>query len=468
MPDSVNIGKTQGTVGTMAVRANLIHTPRRGAIEAIADALIVVSAGTIDRVVAPATADHADLALAFAETGRLLTCSPHAVLLPGLVDLHVHAPQFPQLGTALDLPLDRWLQEHTFPLEARYADLAFAEATYSELVATLLANGTTTALYFATIHLPATQRLAEICLRQGQRALIGRVAMDHPAQCPDLYRDPSAAIAADETRRFIGFVRTMAGNGHRLIHPVITPRFIPACTDELLAALGALAGETSCHVQTHCSEGDWEHGHVHARCGCSDTTALDRFGLLGRRTILAHGNFIDSADMDLIAARGAGIAHCPLSNAYLADAVFPLRAALDRGVHVGIGTDIAGGPSASVLENARHAVTVSRMLEDGVNPDVPRAARGSPSSRIDFREAFYLATAGGGIALDLPIGVFAPGYQFDALLIDPATPASNLRIGLAAKPDDALQRIVYTAQRADISEVWVAGMRVAGVSDHRG
>ena len=102
------------------------------------------------------------------------------VLLPGLVDLHVHAPQFPQLGMALDIPLEDWLQVHTFPLESRYADLAFAEAVYTRLVETLLAHGTTTALYFATIHLPATQRLAEICLALGQRALVGRVGMDHP------------------------------------------------------------------------------------------------------------------------------------------------------------------------------------------------------------------------------------------------------------------------------------------------
>lgn len=443
-----------------AIRGAMIHTPRLGRVEAVADALMVIEHGRIARLIHPESADHRDHRAIFAETGRLRTCPAQSVLLPGLVDLHVHAPQFPQLGTALDLPLDRWLQEHTFPLEVRYGDLEFADRTYNALVETLLGNGTTTALYFATIHLPATQRLAEICLARGQRALIGRVAMDHPTECPDDYRDRTAAIATDETRRFIAFVRAMRCNDNGLIRPVITPRFIPACTDELLASLGALAGETSCHVQTHCSEGDWEHDHVMARCGCSDTVALDRFGLLGRHTVLAHGNFVDAADLDLIAVRGAAIAHCPLSNAYLADAVFPLRAAIDRGVHVGIGTDIAGGPSASVLENARHAVTVSRMLEDGVDPRLPPAARGTPASRIDFREAFYLATTGGGVALDLPIGAFLPGYQFDAMLIEPQVRASNLRIDLDDSADDMLQRIVYTAQRCNITKVWVAGATV--------
>ena len=120
-----------------------------------------------------------------------------------MIDLHVHAPQWPQLGLALDRPLEEWLQACTFPLEARYADPAFAQSVYESLVDALLANGTTTALYYATIHLPATQRLADICLQRGQRALIGRVAMDDTGQCPQYYRDASAAQGIADTRRFI-------------------------------------------------------------------------------------------------------------------------------------------------------------------------------------------------------------------------------------------------------------------------
>jgi guanine deaminase len=133
---------------------------------------------------------------------------------------------------------------------------------------------------------------------------------------------------------------------------------------------------------------------------------------------------------------------------------------LEQGVHVGLGTDISGGASPSILENARHAVIASRTLESGVDPRQGREQRRSPDSRIDAPTAFWLATAGGGIALDLPIGVFREGYQFDAIVIDGCTRDSNLHLERKAPPEEILQRIVYHAARADIKEVWVANRRV--------
>lgn len=346
------------------------------------------------------------------------------------------------------------------PLESRYSDPAFAKTVYESLVDGLLANGTTTALYFATLHLQATQILAAACLSRQQRALIGRVAMDDVQLCPPYYRDTSASSAVAGTRAFIQYVRSMPGNEAGLIKPVITPRFIPACSDELLTGLGALVRESGCHVQTHCSESDWEHRFVLERCGKTDTAALDDFGLLSRRTILAHGNFVTDADIALIRARGSGVAHCPLSNVYFSDAVFPLRKILQQGVHVGLGSDIAGGPSPSILENARYAVVAARNLESGVDPDLERSQRRRPDSRIDALTAFWLATAGGGMALDLPVGVFREGFQFDAVLLDPEAPGSNLRIDPDEAPADILQKIIYLANRTNIREVWVANRRV--------
>jgi guanine deaminase len=443
-----------------AFLGNLLHAPTRGAIEYLPDALLVVNAaGTITAIHAHGSVEQGTVAASHRAAGTLVTIPQGNFLLPGLIDLHVHAPQWPQLGLALDLPLEEWLQKFTFPLEARFADVSFAAAAYESLVDALLANGTTTALYFASIHPAATQKLADICLRRSQRALIGRVAMDNPDQCPDFYRDASAQAAEADTREFIRYVRAMQGNDG-LILPVITPRFIPSCTDDLLVRLGKLVQETGCHVQTHCSESDWADAFVLERCGVRDTTALERFGLLSRRTILAHGNFLSDADVATIIAHGAGVAHCPLSNVYFSDAVFPVRRMLQRGVHVGLGTDISGGASPSILENARHAVIASRMLESGVDTTQVRAARQSPDSRIDAPTAFWLATAGGGIALDLPIGLFREGYQFDAIVIDPHTPDSNLRLDPGAGPDEVLQKIVYHGARANIFETWVANRRV--------
>jgi guanine deaminase len=438
-----------------------LHAPQRGRLECLKDALIVVAAdGAISAVHDGGSTAASTEAARLAKAGNLVTLGPKHFVLPGMVDLHVHAPQWPQLGEALELPLEEWLQKFTFPLEARYSDTAFAMRIYESLVANLLANGTTTAMYFATVHLEATKALADICLRRSQRALIGRVAMDNPDQCPDFYRDPSAEVAERETRELISYVRALPGS-HGLIYPVITPRFIPSCTDELLVRLGKLARETGCHVQTHCSESDWQHQHVLERYGRTDTAALDSFGLLSRHTVLAHGNFVDDADAAVIRERGAGIAHCPLSNVYFSDAVFPLRRILDAGVHVGLGTDIAGGASPSVLENARQAVINSRLLEAGVDARVKRSERRQPGSRIDALTAFWLATSGGGIVLDLPVGLFAPGYQFDACVLDATAPHSNLQVADEDAPETVLQKLIYGAARANISQVWVANRQVA-------
>ena len=290
-----------------ALRGSLVHALAAGEVEILENALIGVdNNGQIAAVTTPGQTDYAQLEQAAAQGGKLEQLSSQEYLLPGLVDTHVHAPQWPQLGKALDRPLDEWLQKYTFPLEARYADTDFAERVYPNLVHTLIANGTTTAMYYATIHLEASMRLAEICLEQGQRALVGKVAMDNPEQCPDYYRDASAGQGLEDTGRFMEQVLGMPGNAGRLVLPVITPRFIPACTDELLQGLGDLAQRSGCHVQTHCSEGDWEHAYVLERCGKTDTLSLDGFGLLTPQTILAHCDFIDDADMGVIKGAESG------------------------------------------------------------------------------------------------------------------------------------------------------------------
>ena len=187
----------------------------------------------------------------------------------------------------------------------------------------------------------------------------------------------------------------------------------------------------------------------------TDAHALDHFGLLTRRTVLAHSGFIDSADMELIRQRGSGVAHCPLSNTYFAGAAFPLRRALEKSVRVGLGTDISGGPSDFLLDVARNAIAASRMLETGVDPERPAAERGSPDSRIDFRDAFWLATTGGADVLDLPVGYFAEGRQFDAVLIRPPQPPLQ-----DMSDDNLLQQVLMCAQPADILQTWVAGRAV--------
>ncbi len=446
----------------ITVRGRIMHALAPDRPELHADAALVVDAsGTIVALHPAGSASHATAVHEAAREGTLLPLTRGQILLPGLVDLHVHAPQWPQAGRALHLPLQDWLRDCTFPLESRYADLVYAEGVYERLVDCLLANGSTTVAYFATIHEPASLALARICLRRGQRAFVGRVAMDHPEQCPGFYRDASAREGIDATRRFIRDVRALDGNDRALVRPLITPRFIPACTDALLAGLGALAQECGCAVQTHCAESDWESGLVRARTGRSDAASLDGFGLLRRGSILAHGNFIEDDDVDRIMQRGAAIAHCPISNAFFAGSVFPLRKFLDRGVHVGLGTDLSGGYSPQLLDNARQAMIASRLLESGTDPDRTAALRGRASpGRIDFRAAFWLATAGGGQALDLPVGQFRAGYRFDAILIETDSEGSNLVFDPGETEENMLQKLMCHATRADIAKVWVEGRLV--------
>ncbi|KAF5221409.1 hypothetical protein ECC02_005470 [Trypanosoma cruzi] len=440
------------------------HVPERHKLEVLQDVLIVVSdtEGIIERILRPLDCDYNKVKEEAREAGNLVTLRPRQYLIPGLIDLHVHAPQWPQAGKALHLPLEEWLQENTFPLEVKYKDVKFAERVYNSLVETLLANGTTTAAYYATIHVESSLELARICLQKGQRAVIGCVAMDIPGACPDFYRDGSAVDSIDKTAVFVEAVKALKGNERALVLPSVCPRFIPTCSTESLRGLGELVKKYNCHVQTHCSESDWEHNHVIERFKKHDAFALDGFGLVTRRTVLAHSNFLSTEDMDLVLSRGAAVAHCPLSNFYFSNAVFPLKKALDKNLHVGLGTDVSGGNSPSILDNCRYAVAASRALEDGVDPNKDEKERsGWKGARINFIEAFWLATTQGGVSLDLNIGKFEPGYAFDSLVIDVDARSSNVKV---FDSEDSLehifQKIVYQSTSANITQTWVGGRLV--------
>lgn len=440
-----------------------MHTPAPDRLEVLSDTLISVDAtGIITDVLTPDEPGYRDSLATARQHKHFTSLSESAFYLPGLVDTHIHAPQWPQLGKALHLPLENWLMDCTFPLEAKYRDTAFATAMYTSLVDTLLANGTTSAVYFATVHTRATEILAELCVEKGQRAWVGRVAMDDHSQCPDYYRDASTDQGLQDSEANIHSIRQLAGNESQRVKPILTPRFIPSCTDHMLEGLGALAEQHQCAVQTHCSESDWQHQYVIDRTGLRDTEALDKFGLLTRTTVLAHGNFINHADMTVIQQRGSGIAHCPLSNQYFAGSVFPLREALKLGVNVGLGTDISGGPSASQFDSCRYAISASRMLESGVNATLDAGQRGVNDSRINYIEAFYLATAGGGRVLNEPIGLFKTGYHFDALQIDTSHADSNLLyFPQVDSLEELFQKTLYAANRSDIAAVWVNGIEVS-------
>ncbi|MCJ8010300.1 guanine deaminase [Paenibacillus sp. KQZ6P-2] len=417
--------------------------------------------GMIEKIVAPEDPDFQPLLDAYQGTNNFHPLAEGQYFLPGFVDLHVHAPQWAQSGTALDIPLYDWLNTYTFPLESKFSDLHFAEKVYDDVVSTLLANGTTTALYFATVHKEASLLLAEICAERGQRGLVGKVVMDDPQQNPENYRDMDTHTALADTEEFILAVQELSKTTKQGVYPVVTPRFIPSCTDNALKGLGELAAKYDTYVQSHCSESDWAHGYVKNRFQKNDAFALHDFGLLREKSVMAHCNFLDDEDADLFAGTGTAIAHCPISNAYFANSVIPIAHFHSKGVEIGLGSDISGGFSPSLFDNIRQAVISSRMLEDGVNASLPTKDRGVQGSRITIHEAFYLATAGGGESLSLPIGRIQENCAWDVQIIDTKLPSAKLPI-FDENEDlhDVFQKMMYLVRPEHIREVWVQGEQV--------
>ncbi|MDR0269749.1 guanine deaminase [Paenibacillus sp.] len=431
-------------------------------IEILKDHLFCINRdGMIEKVVAPEDSDYQPLLAAYQGKDNFHQFAEGQYVLPGFIDLHVHAPQWAQSGTALDIPLYDWLNTYTFPLESKFSDLDFAQEVYDDLVGTLLANGTTTALYFATVHKEASLLLAEICAEKGQRGLVGKVVMDDLEQNPENYRDTDTRTALADTEEFILAVKVLAKTTKQGVYPVVTPRFIPSCTDEALKGLGELADKYDAYVQSHCSESDWAHGYVQDRFHKNDAFALHDFGLLRDKSVMAHCNFLSDDDADLFAETGTAVAHCPISNAYFANSVIPVAHFHSKGVEIGLGTDISGGFSPSLFDNVRQAVISSRMLEDGVNPSLPAKDRGVPGSRITVDEAFYLATAGGGESLSLPIGRVQENYAWDVQIIDTKLPSARLPIFNENEDlHDVFQKMMYLTRPEHIREVWVQGEKV--------
>ena len=443
------------------IKASFFHSPEYGGIEFLKQALVFVSSdGIISKVIRQDDEDYLELLDKHSKDNHFFDFKDK-ILLPGFIDLHIHAPQWPQAGLALDDELSYWLNNFTFPLESKYQDLDYAREVYSDLVKTLLANGTTSAMYFGTIHNEATLELAKICASYGQRGFVGKVVMDDKTMNPDFYRDNSTKEAIENTEKFIIDVQTLAKDVFQGVYPVITPRFVPSCTDNALLELGKLAKKYNCYIQSHCSESDWEHNFVIDRFGKRDSEVLDQFGLLTDKSIMAHGNFIDSDDADIFKKKKSSVCHCPISNSYFANAVFPVNQLKKQGLNICLGTDISGGFSPSLYDNIKHTVMASRMLNDGVDNKLSADNRGTNNARVSVFEAFYLATTGGGEALKLPLGIFKEGYICDFQVIDINSPNNKLPNFLDNEEDKhLLQKILYLSTSENIREVWVQGKQI--------
>ncbi len=366
------------------------------------------------------------------------------LILPGMSDLHVHAPQFAFRGLGMDMELLDWLNSYTFPEEAKYSDPAYAEKAYAGFVDSLVHSTTTRAAIFATVHPAATLGLMAQLEQSGLRSYVGKVNMDR--NCPDTVREPDAKTAVRETERWI----CDAGSRFHHTKPILTPRFIPTCSDALMAGLKDLQRKYSLPVQSHLSENFGEIAWVRElspASGCYGE-AYQRFGLFGgdHPCIMAHCVHSTDRELELIRQNGVFIAHSPESNMNLASGVAPVSRYLELGLNVGLATDVAGGSSLSLLRAMMHAIQASklrwRLLDDSIRP-------------LSLEQAFYLATVGGG-AFFGKVGRFAEGYDFDAVVLDD----SSLFHPQPLDPRSRLERAVYLADDRHIAAKYVAGKKI--------
>ncbi|MCJ1316935.1 hypothetical protein MMC15_002256 [Xylographa vitiligo] len=397
-------------------------------------------------------------------------------LFPGFVDTHIHASQLPNAGIFGKSTLLSWLHTYTFPLESSLASIPRASTIYNHAVASTLCHGTTTAAYFATTHVSATTLLASICQTRGQRAFIGRCNMDSHIH-PGYYKDVDAESALRDTRESIKAIAEVdAGEG--LVMPILTPRFAPSCTAELLSGLGELQKNTGLRVQTHISENLPEVALVRQMFPeqSSYTEVYNTHGLLGPKTLLVHACHLSAEEVRLVKARGASVSHCPVSNSYLGSGFCPVRELLGAGIPVGLGTDVSGGWSCSILAAAREAGGVSRLRTYTEKEARYGAEQGQEESerenmKLSVEECLYLATRGGAecLGLEHTVGAFEVGMEWDAQLVDLGAVIgedgrSGARGGVALWGgegwEEKVAKWVYCGDERNTRRVWVRGREV--------
>lgn len=388
------------------------------------------------------------------------------------IDTHVHAPQYPNVGIFGKSTLLDWLNKYTFPMEASMSSLPKARRVYTRCVRRMLANGTTTAAYFATRDVDATNLLADLCHTMGQRAFIGRVCMDHMA--PDYYIDESPEKAIADTRATIEHIRSLDSD-FELVSPILTPRFAPSCTGEMMKRLAELHRETQLPLQTHIDENKGEIELVKRLFPDSKSYAdvYDTCGLLTDKMILAHAIHLTEEEADLVAERKAKVAHCPCSNSALTSGVARVRWLLEKGIQVGLGTDMSGGYSPSILEAARQAKLVSNHLvvPGGQLEAATEEERAKAVLSVD--EVLYLATRGGAQVVGLAdkIGAFEVGMQWDAQLISLGTVPEEVALddsGADGNVDlfgwetweERIAKWVFNGDDRNTKKVWVQGRLV--------
>ncbi|XP_075146742.1 guanine deaminase [Haematobia irritans] len=409
----------------------------------------------------------------FLKDARIIVLEKEQFLMPGFVDCHIHAPQVAQIGLGLDMPLLEWLNTYTFPLEAKFADQEFAKKVYTRVVESTIKSGTTLASYFGTNNKDSTVILAKEALRQGQRALVGKVCSN--CNSPDFYVEKTEE-SINATKEFVNDMKNL---GSELVKPIITPRFALSCTKELLKGLGDIAKENNLHIQSHISESVAEIDFVKQLFSTSYAKAYDNAGLLTNKTVMAHGVHLEDDEIVLLRERGTSVAHCPASNTMLSSGFCDVLRLVRNDIKVGLGTDVSGGNSISIQDAILRTLDVSHHLEFvkkqniiGTGKMNNVGAECKNYTPINYKQAIYLATLGGAeaLAMDHVCGNFEIGKEFDALIVDTSiyplhnfgfyNPEDYNKKSDEVKLLEMVQKFIYTGDDRNIVNVFVAGQQV--------
>lgn len=412
------------------IKGDIVYTKEFGILECVEDGFIVLKDSKVKGV-------YKELPKEF--LGLKVIDYSNLLIIPGLIDLHLHAPQFPNIGLGLDKELLPWLQTYTFPEESKYSDLEYAKKVYSKLIKELWKYGTTRCCVFATIHKDSSKLLLDLFNTSGLGAYVGKVNMDYNS--PDTlieYTDKSIEDTEDIIKEY--------KSKYPLVNSIITPRFVPTCSDKLLNALGDLAKKYNTPVQSHLSENRDEIKMVSDRYQNQPNYAsvYNSYNLLGdTKTIMAHCIHLTKEEIDLLRDKEVYVAHCPTSNANLSSGIAPIRKLIKNNIKVGLGSDISGGHTLSLMEVMAYTMQMSNLKWIESNYE---------DSPLNTAEVFYLATKGGGEFFG-KVGSFEEGYDFDALIIDDNKNDNLIKLTL----EERLQKFIFSGDFREIKTRYVNG-----------
>jgi guanine deaminase len=432
--------------GPFGLRARLLTPLAAGGTQHESDGLLLVDTDGRLAYVGPA-ADRPD------EAATAIDLRPWTVM-PGMVDLHAHLPQLPNAGIGFALDLLTWLDRLTFPTERAWADPAVAEGLAPGIFRAFAAAGTTTVMAYGTVYAEAMDVAFRAAEAHGIRAILGKVMMDRGTYDPVIKQSAILERSLRESADLIS--RWHGADGGRLGYAV-TPRFAISCSAEMLRESVALARTAGAWWQTHLSEDPFEVAEV-ARLfpeAIDYVDVYDRAGGLGERTILAHAIHLSERELARLIETGTRVAHCPASNLFIGAGVMPLARYLEAGLAVGLGSDVSGGPEASVFS----------VMRVGAYAQMARRSQmGEEGAILGPLDWLRMGTLDGARALGLGdlIGSLEVGKEADLIAVDPSYVAAVPGAPIDDDPVDFMSRIIFRAHPDMVRAAWVRGRRLEG------